>query len=156
MYVIYPLMCYNAVYAVNSSTKLLELACYKVLGFSRSPLLSRAAKGVFIVLYSTLSLARVLAQVRAFSAPMHVYSGLRDHSTVCLGKEWYRYPSSFFIPENSDVLFVKSAFDGLLPGRFPASANLEWRSGTWQIPNGMNDRNFEESSHHVKYPVRAL
>lgn len=35
---------------------------------------------------------------------------------VCLGKEWYRFGSSFFIPNaEQKVSFVKSGFDGLLP-----------------------------------------
>lgn len=154
MYVIYPLICYNASHALHSSTKLLEL-CTKTLGPSTFRLLNKAVKGSFIALYATLSLARILAQLRAFSAPMHVYNEVRDYSTVCLGKEWYRFPSSFFTPENSRALFVKSAFNGLLPGRFPDSEYMQPRSGTWQIPIGMNDRNLEETSHHVQYLFKS-
>jgi alpha-1,2-mannosyltransferase len=155
MYVIYPLICYNAAHAMNSSTKLLELLCARKLSPQISRQLTRVAKGCFIMVYATLSLARVVAQVRAFSAPMHVYGAIRDYSSICLGKEWYRYPSSFFIPENSETFFVKSAFDGLLPGRFPPPDSLGWRSGTWQMPTGMNDRNLEEKSHHVRCLVRT-
>lgn len=42
---------------------------------------------------------------------------------VCVGKEWYRYPSSFFLPELEGksrvrLQFVKSGFDGQLPQHF--------------------------------------
>ena len=42
-----------------------------------------------------------------------VYGGL-----VCVGKEWYRFPSSWFLPQGYELGFVKSGFGGLLPGRF--------------------------------------
>ena len=149
MYVIYPLICYNAAHALDSSANLTKFLCNRMINPSTFQLLIRSTKAVVIALHAILSLARVLAQLRAFSAPMLVYSELTGHSNVCLGKEWYRFPSSFFIPENSEAMFVKSSFDGLLPGRFPAAGNLGERSGTWQIPTGMNDRNIKEASHLV-------
>ena len=40
---------------------------------------------------------------------------------VCVGDEWHRYPSSFFLPgPNYRLQFVKSGFDGLLPAAFDA------------------------------------
>lgn len=85
---------------------------------------------------------------------MQVYHGFENSSNICLGKEWYRFPSSFFIPEGSQASLVKSAFDGLLPGKFYDSDDLGWRSGTWRIPSGMNDQNLEELSHLVTLNVR--
>ena len=42
--------------------------------------------------------------------------------SVCVGDEWYRYPSSFFLPGSAYRLqFVKSGFDGMLPIAFNAS-----------------------------------
>ncbi|KAF9907658.1 mannosyltransferase, partial [Lobosporangium transversale] len=37
---------------------------------------------------------------------------------VCVGKEWYRFPSHYFLPEGAKLGFLKSHFDGLLPGEF--------------------------------------
>ena len=149
MYVIYPLICYNAAHATNTFKQVL----HDLLSKSRASIprsLPKFVLWIIFFIYGILSLARILAQVRAFSAPMHVYTHLTSPSTVCLGKEWYRFPSSFFIPEGSRALFVKSAFDGLLPGRFPTEGTLPgWRSGTWEIPKGMNDLNLEDTSHHV-------
>ena len=152
MYVIYPLLCYNAVRAVEFLKQLIGSLSPKHLHPSTARILVRAFKFTFIALYATLSLARILAQVRAFAAPMQVYGEANDYSRICLGKEWYRFPSSFFVPQNSHASFVKSAFDGLLPGRFAESEDLGWRSGIWQIPTGMNDRNVEDTSHLVTIP----
>ena len=40
-----------------------------------------------------------------------------QHTTqVCVGKEWHRFPSSFFLPDNSFRLaFLRSEFRGQLP-----------------------------------------
>lgn len=46
---------------------------------------------------------------------------------VCVGDEWYRYPSSFFLPgPDYRLQFVKSGFDGLLPAAFDAEKVLLW------------------------------
>ncbi|KAF9972115.1 mannosyltransferase [Actinomortierella ambigua] len=37
---------------------------------------------------------------------------------VCVGKEWYRFPSHYFLPQGAKLGFIKSRFDGLLPGEF--------------------------------------
>jgi len=36
---------------------------------------------------------------------------------VCVGKEWYRFPSSFFLPDPEEwkLKFLKSEFRGQLP-----------------------------------------
>ena len=80
---------------------------------------------LFLVPYLAISGARVAASIHHFSAPLQLYNalattelGVHSHREVkvCLGKEWYRFGSSFFIPNaEQKVSFVKSGFDGLLP-----------------------------------------
>ena len=42
---------------------------------------------------------------------------------VCIGSEWHRFPSAFFLPSNSYRLaFVDFGFDGMLPTEFNTSA----------------------------------
>ncbi|XP_063853624.1 alpha-1,2-mannosyltransferase ALG9-like [Scylla paramamosain] len=64
---------------------------------------------VFLVVTSLLSLSRIVGQYRAYHAPLETYmelnrvaseSELPSHLpiNVCVGKEWYRFPSSFFLP----------------------------------------------------------
>ena len=43
--------------------------------------------------------------------------------TVCVGKEWYRFPSTFFLPPNARLAFVDDGFDGILPRHWDRSSN---------------------------------
>ncbi|QSL66512.1 hypothetical protein MERGE_000892 [Pneumocystis wakefieldiae] len=95
-----------------------------------------------------ISFLRVLLIIDAYSAHMSVYTKIPSVSDnfgniLCIGKEWHRFPSSFFVPDNISVKFIKSRFTGLLPGEFISNKN-EWRSGLWSIPSNMNDLNMEE------------
>jgi alpha-1,2-mannosyltransferase len=154
MYVIYPLICYNAAYAIDRLTETTSILLTEKVSESRIKIMTITLRTIIFATYAILSLARILAQLRAYGAPMQVYQGLENPSNICLGKEWYRFPSSFFIPEGSQALLVKSAFDGLLPGKFYDSDDSGWRSGTWRVPSGMNDQNSEELSHLVTSNVK--
>jgi alpha-1,2-mannosyltransferase len=71
---------------------------------------------------------------------------------LCFGKEWYRFPSHYLIPDGVDVQFIKSDFDGLLPRHFDASSGhgrLWKREATRNVPPGLNDLNKEERRHYV-------
>lgn len=99
---------------------------------------------------------RTVGMVTAYSAPFRVHRALQrvdlvsmDDINVCYGKEWYRFPSSFFLPRNYRAKFVKSAFDGLLPGEF-SEADASFGSWpTWLVPSGMNDENREDVGKHT-------
>ncbi len=39
-------------------------------------------------------------------------------STLCLGTEWYTFPSHFFLPEKIQIKFINDEFHGLLPQYF--------------------------------------
>jgi alpha-1,2-mannosyltransferase len=71
---------------------------------------------------------------------------------LCIGKEWYRFPGSFFVPDSVEIRFIKSEFDGLLPQPFtPSAGNLTfwpW-DGMRVIPDGLNDLNVENTAHYV-------
>ncbi|VDL82476.1 unnamed protein product [Nippostrongylus brasiliensis] len=79
-----------------------------------------------------------------------------DPLRVCVGKEWYRFPSSFFLPQMAvdarsrkrgvQLHFVKSEFAGLLPKYYP-QGKIPFI--TRRIPTEMNDMNQEEMSRYV-------
>jgi alpha-1,2-mannosyltransferase len=56
---------------------------------------------------------------------------------VCVGKEWYRFPSSFFLPSTKySIRFINSEFRGMLPAYYTDEENAT------QIPHDyFNDRN---------------
>ena len=65
---------------------------------------------------------------------------------ICYGKEWHRFPGHYLIPEDVDVQFIKSEFNGLLPRKFEKSVGTErlWkREKTRVVPLGLNDLNRE-------------
>jgi alpha-1,2-mannosyltransferase len=76
---------------------------------------------------------------------------------LCVGKEWHRFPGHYLIPTGIDVRFIKSEFNGLVPGRFPdrdSNASILDRAvGTRIVPEQQNDLNKEVLSHYVS---RAL
>ncbi len=92
-----------------------------------------------------------------YSAPIEVYKQfyyddiqnivqpIYSDVNVCVGKEWYRFPSSFFLPGHRwHLRFLKSGFKGQLPQSYTEGAN-----GTCIVPNDMNDMNKEEPSRYV-------
>jgi Alg9-like mannosyltransferase family len=151
MYVIYPLICYNAAQGLFFSRQILTRFLLKTLKLKpqSNKFISNSIYFSVFAVYVVLSIARVLAQLRGFTATMSIYTQIDTPSTICFGKEWYRFPSSFFLPHGSRGAFVKSSFEGLLPGQFAESNGDGWRSGIWRVPPGMNDQNLEEVSHMV-------
>lgn len=104
---------------------------------------------------------RALGVTTAYSAPLRVYEPLhqagvsKPGDTVCLGKEWYRFPSSYFLPKGVKAKLIKSAFTGLLPGEFSeANVGFGLFPGAWLIPSGMNDENKEDPGKYVSNYAR--
>ncbi|KAE9554448.1 hypothetical protein FO519_002322 [Halicephalobus sp. NKZ332] len=89
------------------------------------------------------------------------FSNMQNPIRVCVGKEWHRFPSSFFLPEATydkfgekrqvTLEFIKSEFKGLLPKHYPKKSSL--LEVTREIPTEMNDENKEEISRYV--PVES-
>lgn len=93
----------------------------------------------------TVSFLRTARLVEGYSAPLfasqvfsHVETG-PGIKNVCVGEEWYHFPTSLFLPDDFRLRFIKSGFDGLLPGDFPEGGTLQ--EATAAIPYGMNSKN---------------
>jgi alpha-1,2-mannosyltransferase len=70
---------------------------------------------------------------------------------ICYGKEWYRFPGHYLVPDGIRVDWIKNEFDGMLPAHFLETQD-RIRSrvlGTRHIPVGLNDLNKEEPMHYV-------
>ncbi|KAI4733119.1 hypothetical protein E4T50_16322 [Aureobasidium sp. EXF-12298] len=100
---------------------------------------------------------RTLGMITAYNAPLSVYKPLRlpgvtqTGDNVCLGKEWYRFPSSYHLPTGVSAKFVKSEFNGLLPGDFSqAGKGFGLYPGAWLLPSGMNDENKEDPGKYTQ------
>jgi alpha-1,2-mannosyltransferase len=108
-----------------------------------------------VLLSLNVGLFRILGTVTAYRAPLQVYQPLETNITqssdiLCLGKDWYRFPTSYFLPEGVHAKWIKSQFDGLLPGGFhEGQTGFGVFPGAWLIPPGMNDRNEEDPGKYI-------
>ena len=119
-------------------------------------LFKRLAISACIIIFVTLSASRAVSLTKNYGTASEVYKHLSSNElqrlegdntiNICVGKEWYRFPSNFFLPsERFQLRFVKSEFGGQLPQPFSKV------NGTSQIPSGFNNMNREETDRYVSY-----
>ncbi|RMZ53697.1 hypothetical protein APUTEX25_003231 [Auxenochlorella protothecoides] len=108
---------------------------------------SRALTLGVLALFALGSISRLAALYTGYRAPPLVFAALPSlqgsgHEVpVCLGAEWYRFPSSFWLPgPRYRLQFVKSGFTGLLPRPFSAeelnNLNREEPENAWATSDG--------------------
>ncbi|EXJ86677.1 alpha-1,2-mannosyltransferase [Capronia epimyces CBS 606.96] len=155
MFPAYPFLALNAAIAFHSL--LAWIGSSESIIFGRIPAKLKLLAILSTVLVAVnIGLLRTLGTVTAYRAPLQIYRVLesanmtRGGDTVCFGKDWYRFPSSHFLPHNTHAKFIKSEFDGLLPGNFhEGETGFGFFPGTWLVPAGMNDQNREDPGKHV-------
>ena len=108
-------------------------------------------RAAVLIACSAISIFRMLALSNYYGAPVQLYTVLNqdivfndiDRTTVCVGGDWHRFPSSFFLPEGSHLAFLPSEFKGQLPQPFAPG-------GVAVKPlQPINDMNREEVSRYV-------
>lgn len=163
MYPVYPFLCLNAAIALHTLLSYIGISDPRKIVGKIPPKIKLAAVSCFVILAISVGTLRTIGTVNAYRAPLQVYSPLRrseflnSEETVCLGKEWYRFPSSYFLPSRMRAKFVKSAFQGLLPGEFnEAKVGFGFFPGTWLDPPGMNDQNIEDTGKYVRDVLVAV
>ncbi|KAF9346887.1 mannosyltransferase [Mortierella sp. AD094] len=230
LFVVYPLICFNAVLTLFMAQKIVQRTFDKFITRSKTSAIHKYAGGlvwVILIASAAVSLSRIIALHEHYNAPIEVYrksfdlvkipnpiniegsdptvisasstpsSSSSPSSTapssssisasltnppeivrVCVGKEWYRFPSHYFLPEGAKLGLIKSHFDGLLPGEFkeslsneelppmpmrPSAAKgkehqpmrIDWRwsaerrPGTSFVPMQMNNENKEVQEHYT-------
>ncbi|KAL6944226.1 hypothetical protein ACO0RG_000956 [Hanseniaspora osmophila] len=120
----------------------------------KKPTLGSIVKVFLVLALAGQALLRISSLVINYTGPLAVYEHLNSLSNstesesvvnVCVGREWYHYPSSFFLPDNHRLKFVSSGFDGLLPGDFQEDVDT-WVSGIRIVPEGMNNMNLYDEA----------
>ncbi|RAL17081.1 dolichyl-P-Man:Man(6)GlcNAc(2)-PP-dolichol alpha-1,2-mannosyltransferase [Aspergillus homomorphus CBS 101889] len=156
MYPAYPFLALNASISVHMILSYLGSSDPKKLAGRFAPKIKFAAVMSVFFLAISVGFLRTLGMITAYNAPLKVFAPLEQPGvaqtgdSLCLGKEWYRFPSSFFLPHDMQARFIRSEFRGLLPGQFPVAKDLaSLLQGTSQIPGGMNDRNEEDLGKYV-------
>ncbi|CAD5122594.1 DgyrCDS11006 [Dimorphilus gyrociliatus] len=158
LFPIYTLICLSAAICIDHLQRLISWAKYgrKAIHYTQYILNKWFVIGL-LMLHASGSVSRCFALYKNYQAPLHVYGDLMKvaHNSslhplssyvqvnLCVGKEWYRFPSSFFLPENWKLMFVKSEFKGQLPKYF------ESENPTSSIPSHMNDMNLEEPTRYI-------
>lgn len=174
LYVVYPLACLAAAVSLEYAQNILRKLFYG------RPVVTKGLVILIVLLTQALSFSRSIALVLHYGAPMQVYSHLSSlsdatsssrattvavgtttprgsHSdtvsptTVCVGAEWYRYPSSFFLPgPRYRLKFIKSGFNGLLPRHFEDD-----KGGSRYASPHLNDKNREEPANYESDAISA-
>ena len=68
----------------------------------------------------------------------------KEEVVVCMGGDWYTFPSHFFLPKNVRLEYIRGTFHGQLPQHFSKFL------GTSAVPfQDFNDQNKEENSRYV-------
>ncbi|KAJ5096858.1 GPI mannosyltransferase [Penicillium angulare] len=156
MYPAYPFLALNAALSFHLILTYLGSSNPKEI-VGRIPTKLKLIASLFVVMLAVnAGMLRILGMVTAYNAPLKVLEPLQQvdvaqtGSSVCIGKEWYRFPSSYFLPQDMRAKFIRSEFRGLLPGEFPESISPLGRlEGASQIPSGMNDLNIEDPDKYV-------
>jgi len=137
LYVVYPQIILAAAYTVVQVGNIVAQVAGKHQDLLRSGVFAGA-----LAVTTALSASRVGALLWNYDANLKIYLGLSNPAetpqpcVVCVGSEWYEFPSSFFVPQNCEMNFVKSDFDGVLPAQFDSALG-----GTRYGASYLNDRN---------------
>jgi alpha-1,2-mannosyltransferase len=142
MFVIYPSCC------------LAGAVCLDMIGkrISPSSIIVYSLQLIIVAIICVLGVSRTISTVANYRAPLQVYTRLSQHldqpnklTNVCVGKEWYRFPSHFFMPnENTRLRYLRTSFRGLLPKYYEQGPDA-----TKVIPTTMNDDNREEMDRYI-------
>jgi alpha-1,2-mannosyltransferase len=154
MYPAYPFLALNAALAMHTLLAAFGNADPASLIGRIPSRLKLVAVAAVLLAAMDFGLARIWGLYSAYHAPMALYAPLKQigglEDTVCFGKDWYRFPSSFFLPKDMHAKWVRSEFRGLLPGEFSeARTGFGFWSGTWLPTSGLNDRNEEDPGKYV-------
>ena len=160
LFPIYPMLCVGAGLVIEEAASLIIYLMGQLTSSPNNRNDKNKTKQGFVaaalIPIVLVSMSRSAALVANYSAPLKTYAHLHDvviaanHDTlvtVCVGGEWYRYPSSFYLPTNSYLGFLKSSFGGQLPQPFTEYGSQE-KSLTVQ-KGKFNDMNEEEVDRYV-------
>lgn len=113
-----------------------------------------------MIISTILGMSRIISIYRNYHAPMDLMMELGQYQTndtipknsirnLCIGKDWYRFPNSFFFPnETYRIRFLKSDFNGILPAYY---SDDDDNGGTSKIHSYFNDLNREQPEMYFNY-----
>ncbi|XP_030480912.2 dol-P-Man:Man(6)GlcNAc(2)-PP-Dol alpha-1,2-mannosyltransferase [Cannabis sativa] len=151
LYPIYPLICVAASAVIESFPDFFRDK-YDPHRNSLLVMIAKLLRPVVLGLILCASHARTFSLINGYSAPLEIYKLLEHHEDVgtgavlCVGSEWHRFPSSFFVPKYiGEVRWIDDGFRGLLP--FPYNSTL---GGTAAAPPYFNNKNKASDDQYLK------
>ena len=119
LFPVYPLICLAGAMVIDAAQKLFYFLFVKTKAkhyLQHTSWLGTAA----VAVTGLVSLARIAALYQGYHGVTDVWMAVNQlpdqPSVVCVGKEWYKFQSSFFFPSTNFKLgFLKSEFSGQLP-----------------------------------------
>jgi len=150
LYPIYPVLTTMAAHTLVCVCDMFESTLSRFLNGATTSVLRRIAILFVFALAITCGVSRVVASRKNYGGYMNLWSQVHavvpsSNTTVCMGGDWYTFPSHFFLPEQAHLGYVEDNFHGLLPQPFPPGPR--GASRTPLLP--VNDRNEEERSHYI-------
>lgn len=153
LFPIYPLLCAGAAITLDCMWDV-------TVGNTKKRLLAvpKLAWCILVCLPACLvSSFRTGALSTYYTAPLSLYAELQQHSTpdgisdtskmlVCTCGEWYRFPSSYYLPPNHELGFLPSSFRGQLPHPFTEFGS---KPEGVSLGGNFNDQNLEEADRYV-------
>lgn len=108
-----------------------------------------------ISVFALLSASRIVGLYQHYNGSMNTWNDVsllqetQHTSNVCVGKEWHRFPSSFFLPHSSYRLgFLQSEFRGQLPKYYTNAQNGTLSTSIYH--KDFNDQNLEEPTRYIQ------
>mmetsp|Transcript_14146 Transcript_14146/g.29748 ORF Transcript_14146/g.29748 Transcript_14146/m.29748 type:complete len:583 (+) Transcript_14146:480-2228(+) len=160
LFPIYPVLCFGASITIDEIFDAFDGLVRKNMTKIRSKTSKLLTGLVLLSPSAVISISRSFALYHHYSAPLAIYQRLySDISTrlnlsnnestvlVCTAGEWYRFPSSFYLPSNAQLGFLKSSFSGQLPQAFTEFGST---NQSVKVQKGkFNDVNKEEMDRYV-------
>ncbi|XP_042494529.1 dol-P-Man:Man(6)GlcNAc(2)-PP-Dol alpha-1,2-mannosyltransferase [Macadamia integrifolia] len=151
LYPIYPLVCVAASAVIESFPDLFRDK-YDPNANAFLIKIAKILRPVALSLILCASHSRTFSLIHGYSAPIEIYKHLEHHddagsgAVVCVGSEWHRFPSSFFIPDYvSEVRWIDDGFRGLLPLPFNSSLG-----GTAAALRYFNNKNVASDEQYLR------
>ena len=147
LFPIYPVLCFGAVVSLDVHLDMFFGLLQQIANVQATPKRRAILHALIWIPTGALSLLRVAALRKYYSAPLAIYAALHTQATtegkqfVCTCGEWYRFPSSFTLPANHEISFLSSSFQGQLPQPFSEYGS---KADSQQVLQPFNDQNKHE------------
>jgi alpha-1,2-mannosyltransferase len=162
LFVVYPLICLGASFSLGILVPWLNFFILKIISKKLKVItmerITNVIVAVLLFIIILMSISRIISMVKNYSSPIYLYRNFNDIQInnnqnnsihICTGKEWYRFPSNFFLPSYKYKLsFIESSFDGQLPNYYSIHNNA-----TWIIPSNFNQFNKKEITRYVNSSI---